>query len=49
LGVSRYLNHQTHHRGQCHGLLTALGGPSLTLDLIYFVRTEGSAFLHNAS
>jgi uncharacterized damage-inducible protein DinB len=38
-------NHQTHHRGQCHAMLTALGGPSITLDLIYFVRSEGKEFL----
>ena len=31
-------NHQTHHRGQCHMILTALGKPSLTLDLVYFQR-----------
>ena len=43
--LTHVFNHQTHHRGQCHGLLTALGGPSLALDLIYFVRTEGKEFL----
>lgn len=47
--LTHVFNHQTHHRGQCHGMLTAAGGPSLSLDLIYFVRTEGSAFLHNGS
>lgn len=40
-----YLNHQTHHRGQAHMILTALGKPSLALDLIYFQRTpEGREF-----
>ena len=38
-------NHQTHHRGQCHMILTALGKPGPVLDLIYFLRTEGKAFL----
>lgn len=33
-------NHQTHHRGQAHAILTTLGKPSLTLDLIAFQRTE---------
>ena len=33
-------NHQTHHRGQLHMMLTVLGRPSLSLDLIYFQRTE---------
>ncbi len=43
--LTHLFNHQTHHRGQCHAMLTALGGPSITLDLIYFVRTEGVEFL----
>ncbi|MGB3814889.1 MAG: DinB family protein [Shinella sp.] len=43
--LTHVFNHQTHHRGQCHAMLTALGGPSITLDLIYFVRTEGKEFL----
>ncbi|WP_313522379.1 DinB family protein [Shinella sp.] len=47
--LTHVFNHQTHHRGQCHAMLTMVGGPSLSLDLIYFARTEGSAFLHNAS
>lgn len=47
--LTHVFNHQTHHRGQCHALLTALGGPSVTLDLIYFVRTEGVPFLRAGS
>ena len=43
--LTHVFNHQTHHRGQCHAMLTALGGPSLSLDLIYFVRTDGIGFL----
>lgn len=38
--VAHFFNHQTHHRGQCHATLTALGQPSLVLDLVYFLRTE---------
>ncbi|MCR6498736.1 DinB family protein [Shinella sp. CPCC 101442] len=47
--LTHVFNHQTHHRGQCHGMLTAVGGPSLSLDLIYFARTDGSAFLRARS
>jgi len=28
-------NHQTHHRGQAHAMLTAAKGPSYTTDLIF--------------
>ncbi len=39
LVLSHLFNHQTHHRGQCHGLLSALGVKEPPeLDLIYFVR-----------
>lgn len=38
--VSHFFNHQTHHRGQAHMILTSLGRPSLGLDLVYFQRTE---------
>lgn len=37
-----FFNHQTHHRGQAHATLTALGRPSLILDLAQFLRTQGS-------
>jgi len=43
--VSHFFNHQTHHRGQCHMALTVLGKPSLALDLIYFLRQKGQAWL----
>ncbi len=33
-------NHQTHHRGQAHAILTVLGKEAPSLDLIYFQRTE---------
>ena len=37
--LAHFFNHQTHHRGQVHAMLTALGRPSPALDLIYFQRT----------
>jgi uncharacterized damage-inducible protein DinB len=43
--LSHMFNHQTHHRGQVHAGLTGLGKPSLAIDLIYFLRLEGQAWL----
>lgn len=43
--VSHFFNHQTHHRGQCHMTLTALGKPSLVLDLVYYLRADGKKWL----
>ncbi len=40
--LGHFFNHQTHHRGQAHATLTALGQPSVTLDLAHFLRTDGS-------
>ncbi len=43
--LSHVFNHQTHHRGQAHTILTILGKEGPSLDLIYFQRTEaGRAF-----
>ena len=43
--LDHFFNHQTHHRGQAHMILTVLGRPSVPLDLVYFQRTdEGRAF-----
>ena len=43
--LAHFFNHQTHHRGQAHAILTTLGQPSVQLDLIAFQRTEeGRAF-----
>ncbi|MCX8999017.1 DinB family protein [Rhizobiaceae bacterium BDR2-2] len=39
--LTHIFNHQTHHRGQAHVILTALGKPSLVLDLLAFLRTDG--------
>jgi len=38
--LSHFFNHQAHHRGQCHMILTSLGKPSLTLDLVWFQRVS---------
>lgn len=43
--VFHFFNHQTHHRGQCHTILTSLGKPSLTLDLVAFQRVAGQHWL----
>ncbi len=43
--LDHFFNHQTHHRGQAHMILTRLGKPSLVLDLIYFHRApQGRTF-----
>jgi uncharacterized damage-inducible protein DinB len=36
--LAHWFNHQTHHRGQVHALLTALTGEAPELDLLYFQR-----------
>jgi uncharacterized damage-inducible protein DinB len=36
--LSHFFNHQTHHRGQAHGILTGLTGKAPELDLLYFQR-----------
>ena len=38
--LDHFFNHQTHHRGQAHMILTMLGRPSVPLDLSYFQRAE---------
>ena len=43
--LAHLFNHQAHHRGQAHTILTVLGKEAPSLDLIYFQRTEeGRAF-----
>ena len=43
--LAHFFNHQTHHRGQAHTILTLLGEDAPPLDLIYYLRTEeGRAF-----
>lgn len=39
--LAHVFNHQTHHRGQVHATLTALGRPSIVLDLAFFLWSEG--------
>lgn len=41
--LTHFFNHQTHHRGQVHGLLTALAGRDAapSLDMILFQRETG--------
>ena len=36
-----FFNHQTHHRGQAHGLLTRLTGEAPSFDLLVFQRQTG--------
>ena len=36
IALSHLFNHQTHHRGQAHGILTRLMGEAPPLDLIYY-------------
>lgn len=36
--MAHVFNHQTHHRGQAHALLTRIAGTAPALDLIYFSR-----------
>lgn len=38
LVLGHFFNHQTHHRGQVHGLLSQTGIEPPPLDLIYFLR-----------
>jgi uncharacterized damage-inducible protein DinB len=39
--LMHFFNHQTHHRGQVHCLLTGLGLDAPSLDLILFQRETG--------
>ena len=36
--LQHFFNHQTHHRGQAHDLLSQTGVAPPVLDLLYFVR-----------
>ena len=40
-----FFNHQTHHRGQAHCLLTALSGEAPSFDLLVFQRQTGSGLV----
>lgn len=39
--LDHFFNHQTHHRGQAHCLLTAITGDAPSLDLIMYQREAG--------
>ena len=39
--LDHFFNHQTHHRGQAHALLTAITGDAPSFDLIIFQREGG--------
>ncbi len=39
--LSHLFNHQTHHRGQVHALLTGLTGEAPSIDLLPFQRESG--------
>jgi uncharacterized damage-inducible protein DinB len=41
--LAHFFNHQTHHRGQVHGLLSATTVSPPPLDLIYFLREDRAA------
>ena len=39
--LAHVFNHQTHHRGQAHSILTQLTGRAPELDLIFYQRESG--------
>ncbi|MGE0847262.1 MAG: DinB family protein [Flavobacteriaceae bacterium] len=39
--LAHFFNHQTHHRGHAHMILTVLTGDAPPLDLVYFQRETG--------
>ncbi|HVO17462.1 MAG TPA: DinB family protein [Alphaproteobacteria bacterium] len=41
--LMHFFNHQTHHRGQAHGLLSHTAVPPPPLDLIFFLREAAAA------
>lgn len=43
LALLHLFNHQTHHRGQVHALLTGLTGRAPSLDLLLFQRESDTA------
>ena len=42
--LDHFFNHQTHHRGQVHALLTRLAGKAPSLDLVYYNRVKASTY-----
>jgi uncharacterized damage-inducible protein DinB len=43
-----FFNHQTHHRGQAHALLTAIKGEAPSLDLLIYQRETGASMIKGA-
>jgi len=43
--LDHFFNHQTHHRGQAHCLLTAITGDAPSFDLIIYQRETGAEAL----
>jgi uncharacterized damage-inducible protein DinB len=41
--LAHMFNHQTHHRGQAHGMLSGTQVPPPSLDMIVFLREETAA------
>ena len=41
--LAHWFNHQTHHRGQAHALLTGLAGAAPELDLLFFQRLSAKS------
>lgn len=39
LVLAHFFNHQTHHRGQAHGILTQLSVSAPSIDLLYYLRS----------
>ncbi|MFP5257687.1 MAG: DinB family protein [Acidobacteriota bacterium] len=42
LCIDHFFNHQTHHRGQIHGLIGGCGLKAADLDFIFFERETGT-------
>ena len=40
--LDHWFNHQTHHRGQAHAILTGLGRTAPELDLLFYQRVVGA-------
>lgn len=38
--LAHFFNHQTHHRGQCHAILTSIGAEAPSMDLLIFQRNQ---------
>ena len=41
--LTHLFNHQTHHRGQAHAILTTLGHEAPAMDLVFFSREAAGA------